>query len=202
MYTSVDTQFTGLNNHVSIEISGRNWKSIGKSTMGMNGSHCREIRANGWVLAHAYRCAILFLFLSHAYKDGFGIKAEESCNWLAGLDKVAHLCDPFAPCHVLFRSEMDCRNISDLVTIGNIFNPHILVLNPLPHCVSLELSLSCRISNYPRLQVSLIPLWFQSYFSSVRTLVIFFLHFMLFPTFLEKINSGNKKQNVFCLEKQ
>ena len=33
--------------------------------------------------------------------------------------------------------------------------------------------------------------------------VIFFLRFMLFPTFLEKINSGNKKQNVFfCLEKQ
>ena len=32
--------------------------------------------------------------------------------------------------------------------------------------------------------------------------VIFFLHFMLFPKFLEKINSGNKKQNVFCLEKQ
>ena len=31
--------------------------------------------------------------------------------------------------------------------------------------------------------------------------VIFFLHFMLFPTFLEKINSGNKKI-FFCLEKQ
>ena len=26
--------------------------------------------------------------------------------------------------------------------------------------------------------------------------VIFFLHFMLFPTFLEQNNSGNKKQNI------
>ena len=30
----------------------------------------------------------------------------------------------------------------------------------------------------------------------------FFLHFMLFPTFPEKINSGNKKQFIFILEKQ
>ena len=29
--------------------------------------------------------------------------------------------------------------------------------------------------------------------------VIFFLYFMLFPTFLEKINSGNKKQNIFVV---
>ena len=26
-----------------------------------------------------------------------------------------------------------------------------------------------------------------------------FLHFMLFPTFLEKINSGNKKQNILTI---
>ena len=31
--------------------------------------------------------------------------------------------------------------------------------------------------------------------------VILFLHFMLFPTFLEKINSGNKKQNIFLFRK-
>ena len=31
--------------------------------------------------------------------------------------------------------------------------------------------------------------------------VIFFLHFMLFPTFLEKNNSGNKKQNIFLFRK-
>ena len=31
--------------------------------------------------------------------------------------------------------------------------------------------------------------------------VIFFLHFMLFPTFLEKINSGNKKLNIFLFRK-
>ena len=31
--------------------------------------------------------------------------------------------------------------------------------------------------------------------------VIFFLHFMLFPTFLEEINSGNKKQNIFLFRK-
>ena len=31
--------------------------------------------------------------------------------------------------------------------------------------------------------------------------VIFVLHFMLFPTFLEKINSGNKKQNIFLFTK-
>ena len=28
-----------------------------------------------------------------------------------------------------------------------------------------------------------------------------FLAFMLFPTFLEKINSGNKKQNIFLFRK-
>ena len=31
--------------------------------------------------------------------------------------------------------------------------------------------------------------------------VIFFLHFMLFPTFLDKINSGNIKIIIFFLEK-
>ena len=31
--------------------------------------------------------------------------------------------------------------------------------------------------------------------------VIFFLHFMLFPTSLEKNNSGNKKQNIFWFTK-
>ena len=31
--------------------------------------------------------------------------------------------------------------------------------------------------------------------------VIFSLHFMLFPTFLEKINSGNKKLNIFLFRK-
>ena len=30
---------------------------------------------------------------------------------------------------------------------------------------------------------------------------IFFLHFMLFPTFPEKKNSGNKKQNIFVFRK-
>ena len=30
---------------------------------------------------------------------------------------------------------------------------------------------------------------------------VFFLHLMLFPTFLEKINSGNKKQNIFLFTK-
>ena len=31
--------------------------------------------------------------------------------------------------------------------------------------------------------------------------VMFFLHFMLFPTFLEQINSGNKKIIIIFVEK-